>query len=113
MKKMEFGNLASGASKASRICVDITQKPTHMRGIYHQGHFQNLRSHAYAWTLVSYPRICVTHYHPAKQASKSPHAYAPAVTLMRGQSHLCAAQLSKTKQSSRICVNIIRPLTHM
>ncbi|MED6214889.1 hypothetical protein PIB30_107781, partial [Stylosanthes scabra] len=114
MKKMESGNLASGASKAPRIYVDITQEPTHMRGIYHQSHFQNLRSHAYAWTSVSYPRICVTHYHPAKQASKSPHAYAPAVlTLMRGQSRLCVAQLSKRQQSSRICVNIIRPLTLM
>ncbi|MED6125721.1 hypothetical protein PIB30_071366, partial [Stylosanthes scabra] len=41
------------------------------------------------------------------------HAYAPTVTLMRGQSRLCAAQLSKRQQSSRICVNIIRPLTHM
>ncbi|MED6116179.1 hypothetical protein PIB30_097760, partial [Stylosanthes scabra] len=48
MKKMEFGNLASGASKAPRICVDITPEPTHMRGIYHQGYFQNLSSHAYA-----------------------------------------------------------------
>ncbi|MED6165439.1 hypothetical protein PIB30_099528 [Stylosanthes scabra] len=49
MKKMESGNLASGASKAPRICVDITQEPTHMRGIYHQGHFEQPRN----------PRICV------------------------------------------------------
>ncbi|MED6189525.1 hypothetical protein PIB30_096749, partial [Stylosanthes scabra] len=48
MKKMESGNLASGASKTPRICVDITQELTHMRGIYHQGYFKNLRSHTYA-----------------------------------------------------------------
>ncbi|MED6140388.1 hypothetical protein PIB30_092662, partial [Stylosanthes scabra] len=53
MKKMESENLASGASKAPRICVDITQKPTHMRGIYHQGHFQNLRSHA-CWVVMGH-----------------------------------------------------------
>ncbi|MED6189968.1 hypothetical protein PIB30_101180 [Stylosanthes scabra] len=101
------------ASKVPRICVDITQEPTHMRGIYHQDHFQNSRSHAYAWTSVSYPRIGVTHYHPANKASKSPHACAPAVTLMRGQSRLCAAQLSKRQQSSRICVDISQLPTHM
>ncbi|MED6201434.1 hypothetical protein PIB30_094960 [Stylosanthes scabra] len=113
MKKIESENLASGASKVPRICVDITQEPTHMRGIYHQGYFQNLRSHAYAWTSVSYPRICVTDYHPAKQASKSPHAYAPAVTLIHGQSRLCAAQLSKRQQSSRICVSHEVPEFHL
>ncbi|MED6114465.1 hypothetical protein PIB30_080463, partial [Stylosanthes scabra] len=90
----------------SRLCV--------ANHVYVQLSFpRGNKGHAYAWTSVSYPRICVTHYHPAKQASKSPHAYAPAVTLMRGQSRLCAAQLSKRQQSSRICVDIIRPLTHM
>ncbi|MED6214437.1 hypothetical protein PIB30_103101 [Stylosanthes scabra] len=33
VKNMESGNFASGASKAPRICVGITQEPTHMRGI--------------------------------------------------------------------------------
>ncbi|MED6203024.1 hypothetical protein PIB30_111469, partial [Stylosanthes scabra] len=33
MKTMESGNFASGASKAPRICVGITQEPTHMCGI--------------------------------------------------------------------------------
>ncbi|MED6176089.1 hypothetical protein PIB30_084530, partial [Stylosanthes scabra] len=47
---------------------------------------------------------------------QSPHAYAPVVKLMRGQACRvtpCVAQLSKRQQSSRICVNIIEPLTHM
>ncbi|MED6226366.1 hypothetical protein PIB30_102991, partial [Stylosanthes scabra] len=50
--------------------------------------FPRARPHAYAWTSPRNPRICVTRYHPAKQASKS--------TLMRGQSRLCVAQLSKS-----------------
>ncbi|MED6152676.1 hypothetical protein PIB30_094346 [Stylosanthes scabra] len=45
MKNMESGNFASGASKAPRICVGITQEPTHMRGI-------DMTSHAYTSSLA-------------------------------------------------------------
>ncbi|MED6141161.1 hypothetical protein PIB30_100577 [Stylosanthes scabra] len=58
--------------RVPRICVDISQEPTYMRGSHQQGHFYESRSHAYAWTRVT-PRICVTYITKAMFTFKSPH----------------------------------------
>ncbi|MED6190541.1 hypothetical protein PIB30_106887, partial [Stylosanthes scabra] len=106
-----------------RICVTyITkamfriQEPTHMHGYQSATHAHaRVKSIKSATLTPKYSTYAWSSFQPT-HASESPHAYEPVVKLMRGQACRvtpCVAQLSKRQQSSRICVNIIEPLTHM